>query len=64
MTEFKQLQETARMTNQEVADYFEVDIRTVSRWRSGENKPNVLVMREMGNLATAQVNKETFGDDQ
>lgn len=64
MTEFKQLQETARMTNQEVADYFEVDIRTVSRWRSGENKPSAAVMRTMSNLSTAQVNKETFSDDQ
>lgn len=63
MTEFKQLQQSARITTKQVAEYFDVTERTVFRWRSGESKPSAVVMREMGNLATAQVNKEVFGND-
>jgi len=63
MTEFKQLQDAARMNNREVAEHFEVTQRTVCRWRSGESQPSALVMRIMGNLAAAQVNKEAFGGD-
>lgn len=58
MTEFKQLQDASKMNNREVSEYFEVTQRTVCRWRSGESKPSAVVMRAMGNLATAQVNKE------
>lgn len=58
MTEFKQLQQAANMTNIEVAEYFDVTLRTVFRWRSGESKPSALVMWLMGNLATIQYHKE------
>lgn len=44
MTEFKQMQDAANMTNNQAAEYFEVTLRTVFRWRSGESKPSALVM--------------------
>lgn len=62
MTEFKQMQDAACMTNNQVAEYFEVTLRTVFRRRSGESKPSAVVMRMMGSLATARVNKELTED--
>lgn len=58
MTEFQQLQDAAVMTTKQVAEYFEVTLRTVFRWRSGESQPSAVVMRMMGNLATTQIYKE------
>lgn len=62
MTEFKQMQDAACMTNNQVAEYFEVTLRTVFRRRSGESKPSAVVMRMMESLATARVNKELTED--
>lgn len=62
MTEFQQLQDAACMTNNQAADYFEVTLRTVFRWRSGESQPSAVVMRAMSNLSAARVNQYVFGE--
>lgn len=52
-TTFLTLREKSGLTHQEVAERFDVSLRTVYRWEKGECKPNALAIRELQKIAKA-----------
>ncbi len=49
--EIKQLRKRLKMTQGELALSLGVDIKTITRWETGERRPSQLALRELTRLA-------------